>query len=452
MPKRIFSVILSFFLLISPIFAVSAYEPTGIDLTARNVLLVCLNTGETVYAKGENERVFPASITKIMVVTLMLESPIYDPEAKVAMSEEAQKLILGTGSVCSNLKVGEEIRQIDLVYYVLMSSCGDCAYLAALTYGETVENFVDMMNKKAQELGLENTHYVNPVGLHDENHYTTARDTYILATYALKNETFRTVCGKSRYEVPETNMYNRTRRLSTTNFLLDTSTNYFYSYATGVKTGFTTEAGRCLVSTAVRRGNDGVDYSYMCILFGCENKPTVKRYEFTESKNLFNWVFGNFVIKTIGDTKNPVDEVNVKLSSKAEFATVYLESGFQSLLPKDADDSTVRIEPHLKNKTVNAPISKGQVLGTADIIYANKVIGTVNLVSHDDIEKSTVLAAIDATANFFTSKFMKTVYVVVCGLILLLIIWILLLNRKKKTRSARKIRYVPYKEDKRNDR
>ena len=452
MPKKIFSVILSFFLLISPIYYASAYEPTGIELTAENVLLVCMNTGETVYAKGENEKVYPASITKIMVVMLMLESPIYDPEAKIAMNEEAQKLILGTGSVCSNLKVGEEIRQIDLVYYVLMSSCGDCAYLAALTYGETVENFVDMMNNKAKELGLENTHYQNPVGLHDEDHYTTARDTYILTSYALKNKTFEEVCSKSRYEVPATNMYNRTRRLSTTNFLLDTSTNYFYSYATGVKTGFTTEAGRCLVSTAVRRGNDNIDYKYMCILFHCENKPNVKRYEFTEGKSLFNWAFGNFIIKDIGDTNNPVAQVDVRLSSKAEYVTAYLEDSFKSLLPKDADESTIMIEPHLKSDTVKAPVSKGQVLGTADIIYANKVIGTVNLVSHDDIEKSTVLAAIDATARFFTSKFMKAVYAVVIGIILLFAIWILLLNRKKKTRSNRKIKYVPYKEEKTKDR
>ena len=445
MPKKIFSVILSLFLIFTPVFSAFAYEPTGIELTAESVLLVCMNTGETVYAKAEDAKVYPASITKIMVVTLILESPIYDPEAKIAMNEEAQKLILGTGSVCSNLKVGEEIRQIDLLYYVLMSSCGDCAYLAALTYGGTVENFVDMMNAKAQELGLKNTHYQNPVGLHDDDHYTTARDTYVLTTYALKNETFKTACAKSRYEVPETNMYNHTRRLSTTNFLLDNSTNYFYNYATGVKTGFTTEAGRCLVITATRRGNDGIDYTYMCILFHCDNKPGVKRYEFSESKNLFNWAFGNFVIKEIGDTKNPVAGAEVRLSSKTDTVMAYLENGFQSLLPKDADDSTIVIEPHLKSDSVRAPISKGQILGTADIKYANEVIGTVNLVSHEDIEKSTVLAVMDATKNFFTSKFMKIVYMTVVGIILLLIVWILLLNRKKKTRSSRKIKYVPYK-------
>ena len=120
MPKRIFSAFLALFLIIIPIVGVSAYEPTGIEITAKSAMLVSLDTGEVIYSKAENERVYPASITKIMVVTLMLESPIYNPGAKVAMSKEAQNLVLGTGSVVSNLKEGEEISQLDLVYYVLM--------------------------------------------------------------------------------------------------------------------------------------------------------------------------------------------------------------------------------------------------------------------------------------------------------------------------------------------
>ena len=367
----------------------------------------------------------------------MLESPDFDPDAKIAMTAEAQKLILGTGSVVSNLQVGEEISGLDLVYYVLMSSCGDCAYLAALTYGGTVDNFVDMMNRKAKDLGLSGTHYQNPVGLHDEQNYTTAQDTCTLTRYALKNEIFKTVCETVRYTVPETNMH-AARTLSTTNFLQDNSTNYYYSYAKGVKTGFTTEAGRCLVSTASYNG-----YNYMCILFGCPNTEG-KRHEFIESKELFRWAFNNFSFKKIADTDNPICEIEVKNSFQKDFVPLYAKESFISVLPSDADDSTITINPNYENKSVKAPVKKGQVLGTADIVYANNVIGKIDLVSREDIERSIILTAFDGIKSFFTSKYMKVVYVILLLLVILFFLRVWRLNRKRRAKSRRKIKYIPY--------
>lgn len=436
MPKKIFSAFLALFLIIIPLISVSAYEPTGIEITAKSVMLVSLDTDEVIYSKAENERVYPASITKIMVVTLMLESPIYNPGAKVAMTKEAQNLVLGTGSVVSNLKEGEEISQLDLVYYVLMSSCGDCAYLAALTYGETVENFVDMMNKKAKELGLKGTHYQNPVGLHNEQNYTTAKDTYTLTRYALKNETFKTVCETVRYTVPETNMHG-TRTLSTTNFLQDNSTNYYYVYAKGVKTGFTSESGRCLVSTASYNG-----YNYMCILFGC----TTDSDRFDGSRNLYRWAFNNFSFKQIADVDTPVCEIGVNMSFDTDHVSLYAEKSFVSVLPTDADDSTITIKPNYENKDIDAPVKKGQVLGTADIIYANQVIGTVNLISHEDISRSyVILTAVHYIKKFVTSVYMLIACAILAVIILIIAIWIWYLNRnRKRSKSSRKIRYIPY--------
>lgn len=168
MVKKIFSLIFCFLIAFSLPMGVSAYEPTGFDVDAKSALLVSLDTGEVLYSKNEDSKVYPASITKIMTVTLMLESELFNPEGTVTMTESALDLISGTGSVVSWYEAGEEINQLDLVYLVLMSSCGDCAYLAAEYYGGTVNNFVNMMNMKAQELGLTGTHYSNPVGLHDE--------------------------------------------------------------------------------------------------------------------------------------------------------------------------------------------------------------------------------------------------------------------------------------------
>ena len=439
MPKKIFSLIFAFFLILTP-FSVTAYEPTGIEITAKNVMLVSLDTGEVIYAKNENDKVYPASITKIMVTTVILESPLYDPKAKVAMSKEAQDLILGTGSVVSNLKVGEKITQLDLLYYILMSSCGDCAYLAALTFGNTVENFVAMMNKKAKELGLSGTHYQNPVGLHNPENYTTVTDTYKLATYALKNETFKKICETVRYTVPETNMH-KSSTLSTTNFLQDSSTNCYYAYAKGVKTGYTKEAGRCVVSTASYNG-----YNYMCLVFGCENKDN-RRHEFLESRELYRWVFNSFAFKNIADTQNPICEVDVDLSASTDFVSLYAEKGFVSVLPADADDSTITITPRGKDIHVKAPVKKGQVIDKADVIYANQVIGTVNLVSHEDIDRSLIFAFFYYAKDFLTSKYMKIIYAALAVIVLLFILRIWRLNRNRKAKNRRKIRYMPYDTD-----
>lgn len=436
--KRVFCVFLTICLIFAPILTVNAYEPSGIEITANAAMLVSLDTDEVLYEKNADQKVYPASITKIMTTLLMLESSKYDPQAKIAMSEEALDLISGTGSSVSLLEAGEEITQLDLVYMVLMSSYGDCSLLAAIYYGGSVENFVAQMNSRAAELGLTGTHYENPIGLHHEENYTTARDTYVLTKFALQNETFKEVCGSTRHTVNTSKSGSRV--LSTTNFLQDNTTNYYYQYAKGVKTGYTDEAGRCLVSTASYNG-----YNYICVVFGC---PPNEKNHFTESKELYRWAFNNFEFKKVADTANPITEAGVELSLDTDFVSLYVEEGFVSILPKDADDSTISIVPKPTSQTVDAPIKKGQILGTADIIYAEEIIGTVNLVANEDIEKSTMLTVLRAVKNFFTSSYMKIVYVLIVLAILIFIIAVFKMNSKKS--KKRKIKYMPYDKDKKS--
>ena len=440
MLKKTFSIIFTLILVItaavSPLNA-SAYEITGFSLNAKECMLASLDTGEILYGNHIDEKVYPASITKIMTVTLILESELYNPEARISMSKEILDLVLGTGSAVSNLKAGEEFSQLDLIYLILMASYGDCTYLAAQHFGGSIEGFVDMMNAKAEELGLTGTHYSNPVGLHDEQNYTTVRDIRTLTVYALKNETFKTVCETARYTMPATNL-SPARTLSTTNFLQDTTTNYYYQYAKGVKTGYTDEAGRCLVSTASYNG-----YNYICIVMGCTPNAD-RRYEFIDSANLYRWAFNNFSFKEIGRNEDPICEMPVKLSLDTDFVPLYIEKSLLSVLPNDADDSTVVIEPHLKSESVDAPVKKGDVLGTADIIYAEQVIGTVNLVAGNSVKASKMLVAARAIKNIFTSVYMKLILilaVIAVVIFILLCIW-LNLGRLKK----RRVKYIPYDE------
>ncbi|MCQ2478937.1 MAG: hypothetical protein MJ091_07050, partial [Clostridia bacterium] len=353
-------------------------------------------------------------------------------------------LISGTGSSVSNLKFNEEIPELDLAYMVLMSSFGDCAYLAAIHYGGSVENFVDMMNEKAVSLGLTGTHYANPVGLHDEENYTTVWDTYLLASYALQNETFKKICHTARYTVGQTNL-SGSRIISTTNFLQDPNTNYYYQYAHGVKTGYTDEAGRCLVTTASYNG-----YNYMCILFGCPVDSS-RRHEFVYAKDLFKWAFTTFEFKNVADTGTPLAEVKVKYSSERDAVPVYVQKSFVTLMPIEADNSTVEINTSFNAESYDAPIKKGTVVGNAEFSYAGEVIGKVNLVTGDDVERSTFLFAAEKVKEFFASSYMKVLYVLIAIAVLIFIIAVIRMNVGKS--KKRKVKYIPYeerKEDKNN--
>ncbi len=438
MPKKIFSIIFICFLIISSVFvpiSTSAYEITSFDITAETGMLVSLDTGEILWEKNADKKIYPASITKIMTAIIMVESDKWDPDAKVTLTKAALDKTLGTGLAVSLMNEGEEFTQLDLLYMVLLSSFGDCAYLAADIYGGDLESFVEMMNAKAKELKLKGTHYSNPVGLHEEETYTTARDTYILSTYAKKHDIINKVCSKSRHKVVTTQGTERT--LSTTNLLLDPATNYYYQYATGFKTGFTNAAGRCLVSTASYNG-----YNYLCILFKCPNNRQ-KRHEFIETRELFRWAFKNFSFKEIAKSDEPVCEIPIKLSFETDFLPLYFEKPFVSVLPNEADESTIVMKTYFKNETATAPVKKGDVMGYAEILYAEKIIGKVDLIAGQDVKSSWLLQFLELLKNIFTSKYMKAVYLILAAIVVGFILIMIKLNWPRK---KRKVKYIPYKE------
>ncbi len=443
MLKRIFSIFFTFFLIFTifsaNITALAAYEVTGFDIEADAGMLISLDTGEALFEKNINKKIYPASITKIMTAMIILESEKYNPDKKIEMTDDVLEMVLGTGSAVSNIKSGEEFSQLDLMYLVIMSSFGDCTLLAAQYFGGSVENFVDMMNAKAVELGLTGTHYQNPIGLHDKDNYTTVKDIYTLTSYALKNETFKKICETARYTMPATNLSGE-RTLTTTNNLQNANTAYYYQYAKGVKTGFTDEAGRCLVSTASYDG-----YNYMCILMGC---PVGDDEQFVDSTELYRWAFNNYSFKEVANSTEPVCEMPVELSLETDFVSLYFKKPFISVLPNEADDSTIVIKPKLNFESVEAPVKKGDVLGTADVIYAEQIIGTVDLVAGDNIASSGILIAVKHIKEFFSSSYMKILYVAIAIFIIVFIILCIRLNMSAI--KKRKVKYKPYRERERN--
>lgn len=433
--------ILAFFLIIILLFSLltlpaSAYQLSGFEVSAEGALVASLDTGDILYSKNADKKLYPASLTKIMTALVLLENtPDIDSEI-ITVSESAIRSLDGTDSSVGGLMIGEKLTARQALYFLLMSSANECANAIAEHYGNgEISNFVSMMNQKAEDLGLGGTHYANAHGLHDLEHYTTVSDVYKITIEALKYDVFEEVVSTRRYQMPATNMQGA-RTLVTTNFLQDPNNglgySHYYQYASGVKTGYTDEAGRCLVSTASKNG-----YNYICVLMKSavynENGARI-RLEFHDSQKLYNWAFDNFEYKTVVEADAPVDEAPLELCWEHDYVPLALEGGLSAILPKDADNSTVQIKTAPFKESYDAPIEKGEVLGTADIYYAGELLGTVNLVAADSRQQNVVLVVWRYITDALTSTAFKIVLLVIALVIIGFILTVIIMNRKRKKR------------------
>lgn len=429
MKKTVFSLFLAVAILINCISGASAITPTNFDISAEAAMLVSLDTGNILYSKNADKKMYPASLTKIMTAVLIIENTQDFDNEIITVSEHSLKILEGTDSSVSGLKPGEQLTARQLLYCLLMSSGNDSANVAAEHYGGTIDRFVQMMNSKAAELGMHSTHYVNSHGLHDQNHYTTVWDIYKLTLHAMSLPLFMEVVSATRYSMPATNK-NPARTLVTTNYVQDPTTQYFYKYAKGIKTGYTDPAGRCLISTASKNG-----YNYMCILMNCpvkDEKGNRVRKEFGDSKNLYEWAFNNFEYKSVIDPNLPLGEIAVDLAWNKDYVSLLPESEFSAIIPKEADNSTIKVEVLPKAEKIDAPVEKGEVLGEARLIYAGEEIGRINVVAAETIELSKVLLFLRYARNAANSFWFKIALVGLLVLALIFIIYCIILNRRRK--------------------
>ena len=444
MVKKVISLIISIFL-VCFIFAmpVAAYKPSTFTLTAEGCLIANVDTDTIIYEKNGDTKLYPASLTKIMTAVVVLDE-CADPENTiVTCNQDTLDLLLGTDSSVFNLVGGEQLPALELLYILLVHSANDAANALAEHFGGTLPGFVDKMNAKAKELGMLNSHFMNPHGLLDDNHYTTPHDMYILTKHALENETFKKIFGTVRHTVPATNMTNHTRILATTVFIQDPNTsmpNTYYRPVDGGKTGYTDPAGRCLVTYAEE---DGI--TYVCVVMKCpvKNDAGVKvRYEFAETRQLYEWVFNEFEYREVYDTATPVGESPVDLSMDTDTVALALKKPVNAVVPKAAEASSFKIEIELYNEKAEAPIALGQELGTATIKYAGETLDTVPVVAINAVERSGMLAFVKGVTDFFGGSTFAIIILVIVLLIVGFILYVIIVNRNKRRRrrNRRKVK------------
>lgn len=236
------------------IFAKEITNEVFADITAPNMMLLETNTGKVLYEKNADEKIYPASITKLMTAILVVEHCELD---EIATVSENAVVSVPSGYVNANLQVGEELTVEDLLHAMLIPSANDAANVLAEHVGGSIESFSSMMNTKAKELGCTGSNFTNPSGLHEKEHYTTARDLSLIAKEAISNNTIKKIIGTTNYTLPKTNKYTKSNRMfTTTNYMKRKElSKYYCDYCIGGKTGYTGDAKNCVVEFSRERRN-----------------------------------------------------------------------------------------------------------------------------------------------------------------------------------------------------
>lgn len=268
------------------------------------------------------------------------------------------------GYTNANIQVGEELTINQLLHVLLINSANEAANILAEHIAGSVNAFANMMNAKATELGCLNTHFVNPNGVHNENHYSTAYDLALMGRYAMQNDTFREIVNTTFYTLPATNKYDKNDRVfGTTNDLIKPNTsdrvdNYYYEYCNGIKTGYTNAAKNCIVTSAEK---DGVQYIVVILGAGTTENGLSARY--LDCITLFNYAFENYNVRTLHEANSILKTTkisNASLSTKN--LDILVQDDISVLLKNDTDVNS--IIPNIElNADIKAPITEGSVIG-----------------------------------------------------------------------------------------
>lgn len=366
------------------------------NINANGAVLIEQETSKILFEKNGNSRMYPASTTKILTALIAIENG--DLDETITVGDEIG--LMDPDGSRAWLRVGERMKLSDLIMGLMLPSGNDAAYTIALNIGRKIANdtslnrdeaikiFVDKMNERAKEIGASNSNFVNPHGIHDNNHYSTPYDMALIAREALKYDFFRQAVRNYIYEGISTN--NQVHRWENTNKLLDKESSSYYKYATGIKTGHTTPAGYCLVSSASR---DNMDIIAVVL-------NTSKENQFKDSIALLDYglnAFTHYEIIKKGDNirsinvsnKLPWDDLALNIIASDNLKGVFNKEDIPDIkFDIEWNDKLVKVdEKDSESIKILSSLKKGELLGRAIYTLNGENIGEVNIESGRDIKK-----------------------------------------------------------------
>ena len=393
MNKKIFAIILVLFMLFVPLYTYAdennisfkynqdeQIELDGIpEIGCKAAYIAEPTTGKVIYEKNAHESLYPASTTKILTALVTMENCELDEKAVV--SQNALNLV-PAGYSNAKLQAGEELDISTLLYALLLPSANEAANVLAEHVSGSVEEFVELCNKRAKELGCENLHFTNTNGLHDEDHYCSAYDLYLIAKECQKHDIFNEIVKTKKFTVPATSVHPANdRTFENTNELLLSGKSY-YEYCTGIKTGHTTPAGECLVASSSYNGMNLISV----VLGGKQSNSLGYNERFYDTKQLFEFANENYSIQNIADKGDIVANITVgKATKETSSLDAIVLDDISTVVPnninKDTVERTITID-----ENIEAPITQNQILGS--ITYsADGLEYTTNIVASHSVDK-----------------------------------------------------------------
>lgn len=355
---------------------VSNSHTEELNLNSRIAIAYDRKSGKVIWGKNENKRTAMASTTKIMTAIVLIENA--DLNQTITISAKSA----GTGGSRLGLKKDDKILLKDLLYGLMLKSGNDAAVAIAETVGGSVEGFAELMNNKAQELKLENTHFVTPHGLDNPEHYTTAYELAKLADYAMKNETFAKVVNTKNYTVT---INGYPKNITNTNELLG-----YLNGVNGVKTGFTNNAGRCLVTSVNRNG-----FEIITVVLQADTK----KFRTSDSVKLIEYVYENYELLNIKDIVDKKFEEWCKINKnrivinkgKYNKMDLYISNLQNDIIPiKKGDTDNVDIDVNCLYY-FEAPVAKETTIGSLKVVVNGEIIDVVDVKNVSEILKKDVL-------------------------------------------------------------
>ena len=411
--------------------------PEGPELAAAAWILIDPETGREIASRNPDERRSPASTTKILTALIALENaPLNTP---MIASQTAIDSV-GYDYVRAGILPGEELQLRTLLELMLVTSANEAGYVIAenISPDKTLAGFITLMNERARQLGIpaEDLHFTNPCGVEEDGHFATARALALIAREAMRNETFREIVAMTGITAPDTNLRTSAQwqigHLLPTNELISNPAVYGSKYfkATGIKTGYTTPAGRCLVSSGVNP--DGL--SFIGVVLGAES-PEVS---FRESRRLLEFGFSNYVmqeLKLSGEYYGRFDVLDAEDDTRI---TVNTLGSLEWLMPADpALASAITTEEAFLPETFTAPITEGDVLGELRVSVMSEQVGTVKLVAGNDVPKSRWADIRDRYLEFLANPLWMSILKTAAVVLILLLLLRLVLRSISRRRNRR---------------
>ena len=352
------------------------YNPDDLTTKSPSIILVDAKTGKILYSKDAFKKMYPASTTKLMTAILTLENCKLDDIVTVSHNAIFS---IPVGYSHASLKEGEKLTVEQLLNVLLIPSANDAAVALAEHIAGSVEEFAEMMNNKAKEIGCIGTHFVNPNGIHNENHYSTAYDLSLIGRYAMKFEDIMRIATVNQYTLPKTNKYDKEDRIfNATNGLITKNGKYYYEAATGLKTGYTDKSGYCIVTTSKKN-----DVELLEVVLGSDSIDD----RYTDCTKLFDYAFENYSYKNLVTVNSVVDTIEINGATKETKSLDALAKSSIDVLLKN-NENVYNLEPEISiNENLTAPISKDAVIGTISYKIDGETYST-DLIAEHSVEPS----------------------------------------------------------------